>query len=277
MATATTTKRPRKTTSSKAQAAPKTPPPAEPTIEEQPETPTSNGAELTTAFWAALDSRNPKGEIAADQLAKVKAAYTATDPKRRSPLVKALAIQSGDRIVNDDGDVDQALARARKQLTALLADAREETSRNERPAHDPVPALARYRAAFEDWWTATTSGLTDDQRQALAAYKVDPDDEDTKAANAALDKALARVQHSALNGRNGHTGPRAPIADVEAKVVKAVHDAHPTPLTTSELAKAAGIPQATAYTRWTKTKTPGVTATTDAKGRKVFVKDTTAA
>lgn len=269
MATATTTKRPRKPISTKpANAAPEAPP-----AEDTTNTNNGNGSgtELAAAYWQALDTRDDKGEIPADKLTAVKAAYTQTDPRKRANLVKTLTLKAADRIVNDDGEVDQSVALARKHLSAALDEVREQTSRSERPPHDPVPDVAGILAALDTFRADLLAALTDDQRDRVPNIKVSEDDT-AKAAGAAVGKALDKLRERALNGRSGYSGPRTPAADTAEAVRKAVHAAD-GPLTLSQLAKAAGIEQSTAYTRHTANNTPGVKAITDDKNRRVFVKD----
>ena len=233
-----------------------------------------NGDHLTAAYWQALDRRNKKtGDIPATQLAAVKTAYSHTDPRKRTNLVKTLTLQAADRIVNDNGEVDQSVAIARKALSAILDEARAETNRNERPPHDPVPEVVAILAAIDAFRTDLVAKLDDNQRKALRNVK--PSDDDATTAKTAVDKALDRIRDRALNGRSGYSGPRTPAADTAAAVRKAVHAAD-HPLTLTELAKAAGIEQSTAYSRHKANNTPGVKATTDGQGRSVFVKDTAA-
>lgn len=272
MATVTTTKQPTKATATKAAAA--APAPSVPS-NDQVSPATSNGTELTVAYWQAIDKRNDKGEVPAAKLAAVKAAYGQTDPRKRTNLVKTLTLQAADRIVNDAGEVDQGVALARKQLSATLAEVHEDTRRSERPPHNPVPEVAGIVAALDKFRVDLLAALTDDQRKQLRKVKASEDDT-AKAAGTAVGKALDKIRERALNGRSGYSGPRTPAADTAEAVRKAVHAAN-GPLTLSQVAKAAGIEQSTAYSRHKANNTPGVKAITDAQGRRVFVKDTKAA
>jgi hypothetical protein len=272
MATATapkTTKRtPRK------QAAKPAPAPANDTRNDEVTPASDNGTDLTAAYWSAIDNRDETtGEIPAVALDTVKVAYGQADPRKRTNLVKSLTLTASQRIVSDNGDVDTGLARAVKVLTALLAEAREETNRSERPPHDPVPEVAAILAALDRFRTNLVDALTDDQRQRLATVEVTDDDATT--ADTAIGKALDRIRSRAIDGRNGYSGPRTSAKETAEAVRKAV-EAADHPLTLAEMAKAAGIEQSTAYTRHTANNTPGVTATTNDKGHRVFVKATAA-
>jgi len=236
-----------------------------------------DGSELTAAFWQAIDKRTKtKGDIPAPQLTALKAAYAKTAPAKRTNLVKNLRLAAADRILNDKGEFDATIAHACKILGEALDAARAETTRTERPAHDPVADVARAIHSLRKWENELLADLTDDQRKAVTKFKVDPADETTKDTDARVVKALTSLRNSAVNGRTGYSGKRASASDTAAKIRAAV-DKAPNPLTISEMVKATGLPQATIYTRWTKTKTTGVKTYKDKQDRMVFAKDKRAA
>ena len=236
-----------------------------------------DGSELTAAFWQAINKRNKtKGDIPAAQLTALKAAYAKTAPLKRTNLVKNLRLEAADRILNDKGEFDASIAHACKILGEAIDAIRAETTRTERPAHDPVADVARAIHALRQWETELLAGLTDDQRKAVTKFKVDPADEATKDAKGRVDKALTSLRNAAVNGRTGYTGKRTSASDIAAKIRAAVDKAD-HPLTFAEMKEATGLPQATIYTRWTKTKTTGVKTSKDKQGRMVFAKDPKAA
>lgn len=243
----------------------------EPTTETtQTDETTDPVANLTAAYWNAIDARDTvTGTIPAAPLDAVKVAYRAIERRRRGDVATRLGAEASAKMVGPDGTVDAGMAVAMGRLAALFAEVNDERRTRERPPHDPVPDVAGLLAALDHMRADMLGQLTDDQRTLVDQHE--PDDQSMATEQKAIAR-LAPIVNRALNGskrrgtgegRNG--APARNLADLVTEAVAG----NDQPVMLATIAREHEVSTGALGNRWAKDNIPGVSCV-EHDGRKAF-------